>query len=195
MRTIILTLIFSIIAFQSQAQTDQVDRIYKHNGDVVEAYVLEITEYGINFVYPGEDVQYTLSKHAVEKIFFGQTQRVEIFTDKIDVSGKDGWKNVVILYERTDVAGLEKGGEIRGRTALINWHTIDTGDQKATEKLKKRAAAMGYPFVIILTEKIVVNGSSGTIYESEKVTERSHSRTSVEIAGNQVIKTGIAYGY
>lgn len=155
----------------------QVDQIFKHNGETVKGKVIRVEEYTITFVYDGEDAEYTIGKYAVEKIIYGKSGRVEEVTDKIDVSGKDGWEHVVILEDKSYIAGLKKGEEVRGKTALINFQTGNTGDKKAEKKLKMAAAKQGCPFILLTSDRTTVGANSNAL------------------GGSQAIKKGVAYKY
>ena len=49
-------------------------------------------------------------------------------SEKVVVNVKEDWEKVVILEEKSYIAGLKKGDEVRGKTGLINYHTGNTGD-------------------------------------------------------------------
>lgn len=165
------------VAFLGFAANAQVDKIYKHNGEVVEGKVIKLEEYTIIFKYDGEDAENTIGKYAIEKIVYGKTGRVEEVTEKIIVKGEDDWEKVVILEDKAYIAGLKKEGEVRGKTGLINYHTGNTGDKKAEKKLKMAAAAMGCPFILQTADKSTVGANSNGL------------------GGSQAIKKGIAYKY
>lgn len=166
-----------VVAFLGFAANAQVDKIYKHNGEVVEGKVIKLEEYTIIFKYDGEDAENTIGKYAIEKIVYGKTGRVEEVTEKIVVKGEDDWEKVVILEDKAYIAGLKKEGEVRGKTGLINYHTGNTGDKKAEKKLKMAAAAMGCPFILQTADKSTVGANSNGL------------------GGSQAIKKGIAYKY
>lgn len=155
----------------------QLDQIIKHNGEIVDGSVKRVEEYTVVFVYDGEDTEYTIGKYAVEKIKHGKSGRIEEVTDKIDVTGKDGWENVVILEDKSYIAGLKKEDEIRGKTGLINLQTGNTGDKKAEKKLKQAAAEKGCAFILLTSDKTTVG------------------RNSNALGGSQAIKKGVAYKY
>lgn len=165
------------VVFIGFAANAQVDKIYKHSGEVVNGKVVKLEEYTIVFKYDGEDAENTVSKYAVEKIVYGKTGRVEEVTEKIVVNGEADWEKVVILEDKAYIAGLKKGDEVRGKTGLINYHTGNTGDKKAEKKLKMAAAAMGCPFILQTADKATVGASSNSL------------------GGSQVIKKGIGYKY
>lgn len=155
----------------------QVDKIYKHNGETVDGKVVRLEEYTIVFKYDGEDAENTLSKYAIEKIVYGKSGRVEEVTEKITINGESDWEKVVILEEKSYIAGLKKGEEIRGKTGLINYHTGNTADKKAEKKLKMAAAALGCPFILQTADKATVGASSNAL------------------GGSQAIKKGVGYKY
>jgi len=112
-----------------------------------------------------------------ENIVYGKSGRVKNVSDKIEINGDYDWEKVVILEEKSYIAGLTKVSGIRGKTAFINFQTGNTGDKKALKKLKMEAAALGCPFIFITSEKSTVGSWSN------------------ELGGSQSIKTGIAYKY
>lgn len=169
-----LTLVAIFFAIVSSAQAD---KIYKHNGETVSGSVLRVEEYTIVFKYEGEDAENTLGKYAIEKIVYGKSGRVEEVTEKIVISNKNDWEKVVILEEKSYIAGLKKGDDVRGKTGLINYHTGNTGDKKAEKKLKMDAAEKGYPFILMIDDKATVGATSNGL------------------GGSQNIKKGIGYKY
>jgi sRNA-binding regulator protein Hfq len=169
-----LLLVVAMIGFAANAQ---VDKIYKHNGEVVDGKVIRLEEYTVVFKYDGEDAENTIGKYAIEKIVYGKSGRVEEVTEKIVINGEADWAKVVILEDKSYIAGLKKVDEVRGKTGLINYHTGNTGDKKAEKKLKMAAAAMGCPFIFQTADKATVGASSNSL------------------GGSQVIKKGIGYKY
>ncbi|WP_396177205.1 hypothetical protein [Flavobacterium sp.] len=174
MKKFILALILSVGFSQANAQ---VDVITKHSGEVVNGKVIRVEEYVVVFKYDGEDAENSIGKYAIEKVVYGKSGRVEEMTEKIVISGEADWEKVVILEEKSYIAGLKKGGEVRGKTGLINFQTGNTGDKKAQKKLKMDAAKLGCPFVLLTADKTTVGANSNAL------------------GGTQAIKTGVAYKY
>jgi len=174
MKKILLMVVFALGLNVANAQND---KIYKHSGETVEGKVIRLDEYTIVFKYDGEDAENTIGKYAVEKIIYGKTKRQEDVTEKIVINGEDDWEKVVILEDKSYIAGLKKAGEVRGKTGLINFQTGNTGDKKAAKKLKMDAAKLGCPFVLQVADKTTVGANSNAI------------------GGSQAIKTGVAYKY
>ena len=169
-----LLLVVAMIGFAANAQAD---KIYKHNGEVVDGKVVRLDEYTVIFKYDGEDAENTIGKYAIEKIVYGKTGRVEEVTEKIIVNGEDDWEKVVILEDKSYIAGLKKVGEVRGKTGLINFQTGNTGDKKAQKKLKMDAASQGCAFILLTSDKTTVGANSNAL------------------GGSQAIKTGVSYKY
>ncbi len=168
---ILLTVMVTVVA------SAQADKIYKHNGEVVSGHVLKVEEYTIVFKYEGEDAENTFGKYAIEKIVYGKSGRVEEVTEKIVIASKEDWEKVIILEEKSYIAGLKKGEDVRGKTGLINYHSGNTGDKKAEKKLKMDAAEKGYAFILMIDDKSTVGASSNGL------------------GGSQNIKKGIGYKY
>ena len=155
----------------------QSDVITKHNGEIVNGKVLRVEEYAVVFKYDGEDAENSIGKYAIEKIVYGKSGRVQEITEKIVVSGEADWDKVVILEDKSYIAGLKKGGEVRGKTGIINFQTGNTGDKKAEKKLKMAAAVLNCPFILMISDKTTVGANSN------------------QIGGTQAIKTGLGYKY
>lgn len=170
-------ILFLAVLFASALTSAQVDKIYKHSGETVQGKVLRVEEYTIVFVYDGEEAENTIGKYAIEKVVYGKSGRTEDVTEKIVVNGEDDWEKVVILEDKSYIAGLKKGEEVRGKTGLINYHTGNTGDKKAEKKLKMAAAKEGCPFILMTADKATVGASSNGL------------------GGSQAIKKGIGYKY
>lgn len=86
--------------FLSNAQVNaQVDKIYKHNGDIINGKVIKIGEFTISFSYENEETEYVVSKYAVEKIIF-KTGRTESISEKIIIEGESDWEKVVIIEDK-----------------------------------------------------------------------------------------------
>jgi hypothetical protein len=155
------------------------DVIYLHNGQEVKGKVYRVTEKTVVFSYENEDVEQAYGKWAVDKVVFGKSGRVQNVTARIEIHSEDDWEKVIIIDNTDEVTGLQRRGEVKGKTRQINYRTGEGSDRKALEKLKKDAAEKRCPFVYITTDKDIDRksddgGSFGQI---------------------QSIKKGVAYGY
>ena len=148
--TLLLVLIYgSLVSF---AQNN--DKMKKHSGQTLEVKVLKVNETTITYKFPGEDAEQTIGKYAVESITYGSSGRKEEITEKVIISGKDDWEKVVILTDATEVIGLKKGEEIKGKTSgMFSYNTAASADKKATRKIREEAAEFNAPFILIISDK------------------------------------------
>ena len=148
-----LPLLF-LMAFGALVTFAQNDKMKKHSGETLEVKVLKVNETTINFKYPGEDAEQTIGKFAIANITYGSSGRKEEITEKVIVSGKDDWEKVVILTNTSEVVGLKKGEEVKGKTSgMLSYNTAGSADKKATKKLKEDAAEAGAPFILLTSDK------------------------------------------
>jgi sRNA-binding regulator protein Hfq len=169
--------VFAFLLFSFMVSFAQSDVITKHSGETIKGKVVKVDEFVITYKYEGEDAENSVSKYAIEKIVYGKSGRIEKVTEKISVSTEDDWEKVVVFEDKSYIAGLTRVDEIKGKTAMINFQTGNTGDRKADKKLKMAAAALGCPFIFMTSDKTTVGSSSN------------------QIGGSQAIKKGIAYKY
>src|SRR5918911_427802 len=121
-------LLFILSLFISSTAFSQTDKIFMHNGKAIEGNVVRVAEFTIVFKYAGEDAEQTVGKYAVEKIVYGKSGRAENVSEKIVVNSKDDWEKVVMLEDKSQVAGLNKVEEVKGKTAFINYRTAAGSD-------------------------------------------------------------------
>ncbi|MCW3160215.1 hypothetical protein [Chryseobacterium oryctis] len=95
----LVALAMSMLAF------GQVDKIYKHNGEIVEGYVKRVDEFTVEYTYQGEETINTLSKYAVNKIFYGKSTRIEDISEKIEITDDKDWRKVIILEDKKTCCG------------------------------------------------------------------------------------------
>src|SRR5271154_6745604 len=146
MKKISLFIAASLMALFIFAQTGSTtnDKMLKHTGETLEVKVIKVGETTISFKYPGEDAEQTIGKFAVSTITYGTSGRVEKVSDKIVISGKDDWEKVQILTDRSEVLGLKKGEEVKGKTnGMFSYNTAASADKKATKRIKEAAAELG----------------------------------------------------
>ncbi len=156
MKKISLLIAASFMALFIFAQTGSTgnDKMLKHTGETLEVKVIKVGETTISYKYPGEDAEQTIGKFAVSTITYGTSGRVEKVSDKIVISGKDDWEKVQILTDRSEVLGLKKGDEVKGKTnGIFSYNTAASADKKATKRIKEAAAELGAPFVLMTSDK------------------------------------------
>lgn len=146
------------------------DKIALHNGKTIDGKVSRVSEFVINYTFVNETAEQTISKYAVEKITYGSSGRVEDVSKKIDISGEEGWRNVVILEDKSQITGLDKVDNIKGKSAFFNMRSANGTDTKATMDLKKKSAKIGCEFVFITADK---DSRFGTGLGSNQTTKRA----------------------
>ena len=152
MKKIITVLVLTLSALFSFAQT--ADKMKKHSGETLDVKVIKVNEETISYKYPGEDAEQTIGKCAVASITYGSSGRKEEITEKIEISDKGDWEKVQIITTISQVVGLKKGEEVKGKTAgLISYNTAGSADKKATKRLKEAAAELGAPFILLTSDK------------------------------------------
>jgi sRNA-binding regulator protein Hfq len=173
-KAILPILFFCIALIVSKSSFSQFDKIYLHNGKVNEGSVIRVDGFIVAYKFKGEDAEQISSKYAVKKIVY-KSGREEDISEKVIVNGKDDWEKVVILENVSQISGLTKGGEIKGKTSMINYRSNSGSEKIAMRRLKEEAAEQGCPFVLIT---------------SDRGTTRSFG-----FGGSQDQKRGIAYKY
>ena len=147
MRKILVVIILTISFGIAKAQ----DKIVKLNGETIICKVSEITDDNIKFKYDGEDFLNNISQNVVQEIRFN-SGRLQKFSERIVVNGKDDWEKVQITTLESDIDGLVRGEEMMAK-ASSGWSTTGQGktQKKAMKKLKKLAATKGYHMVLLIT--------------------------------------------
>lgn len=145
-KTFLLTLCCSLV---NSAYSQ--DKLHTHKGDTLDAYIKEVSENSIKFIYPNEESINIVSKNLIEKIIY-KNGRQENITKKIIIKSEKDWNNVILTSLESDVMGLSRGEEIMAK-ASSGWSTTNEGKMQklAIEKLKKEAAKKGYHVVLLLT--------------------------------------------
>lgn len=151
------------------------DKIHLHGGNVIDGKVIRMDDFKVIFKYEGEDAEQILSKKTVEKIVY-TSGRTEDVSEKIVINGKEDWEKVEILLDKSEIVGLKKVGDVSGKTSgYFSGYVSGAGaDKRANKKLLEAAAAMGCPFVYMVSD----NANSGAFSY-----------------GKQALKKGIAYTY
>lgn len=152
MKKLFCALFISLLTLGAFSQA--ADKLLKHSGEVLDVKVIKVGETTITYKYPGEDAEQTIGKFAVASITYGTSGRKEDISEKIVISGKDDWEKVEILTDKSQVIGLKKGEEVRGKTSgFISYNTAGSADKKATKRIKEAAAELGAPFVLMTSDK------------------------------------------
>ena len=170
---------FSLL-FISYLSFGQNDKLFLHNGKKLEVTIVRNEQYTIIYKYANEDAEQIVSRTAVNKIIYGKSDREEEISKKVIISSESDWEKVQIFYDKAQTSGLTEGLEVKGKTAFINYNTGAGADRKAEERIKKAASALGFPFVLIT---------------SEKESNYSGANGSMGLGSKQSLKKGIAFKY
>jgi len=151
MKKLTLILVAALSVLFTNAQN--ADKLVKHSSENLDVKVVKVGEITIIYKYPGEDAEQTIGKFAVASITYGSGRSEEI-SEKIVIDGKDDWEKVQILTDKSQVVGLKKGEEVRGKTAgIVSYRSAGNADKKAGERIKKDAAEQNAPFVLMTSDK------------------------------------------
>ena len=140
----------------------QIDKIYKHSGEVIEGKVNRLTEFTVEFAYDGEDAIQSLSRYAVNKIYYGKSTRIEDISEKIEINDDDDWDRVLILEDKSLVSGLKKKDDLKAKTGWVNFRSGNGKDERAEKVLKQQAAEERCPFILLLSDKTVGKSAKKT---------------------------------
>lgn len=171
MQQIKYTTVLLLLLLLQQVSYANSDTLILHNGDKIIGEVISLNHYTIGFQYKNEKAIQQLSKFAIESIHFA-SGRTQAMTDKISIQGEDDWEKVIILEDKEQRTGLNRVSDISAHTNFLNLHTANSGNNKVLEKLKREAAKLKCPFLLINFERATVyNGlikSWGAIQEIRK---------------------------
>ena len=146
-------LLSTVLFLGALSQINAQDKLKKHSGELLDVKIIRVNEFTINYKYPGEDAEQTIGKLAVADITYS-SGRKEVISDKVVVTGKDDWEKVQIISDKSQVIGLKKGEEVKGKTAgLISYNTAGSADKKATKRIKEAAAETFAPFILMTSDK------------------------------------------
>lgn len=87
---------------------DKQIKFYKHSGEIIEGQIKRVGEFTVEYTYDGEDAIQSLIKYSVNKVFYGKSTRIEDVSDKIEITDDKDWGKVIILEDKSLVAGLKK---------------------------------------------------------------------------------------
>ena len=162
---------FLLLLFIQQVCFANSDTLLLHSGEKIIGEVISINHYTVSFHYQKEKAEQQLSKFAIESLHFS-SGRKKAMTEKINIQGEDDWEKVIILEDKEQRTGLNRISDIGAHTNFLNLHTANSGNNKVLEKLKREAAKLKCPFLLINFERATVyNGlikSWGAIQEIRK---------------------------
>ena len=144
MKTLIIFL-FALVSSLSFANTHI---IIKQNGEKIEANYVATKDKVVYYTVPGSSVEQEISVYAVEKIVDKTSNQTLISNSKIDVSGKLGFKNVVVL-NANQAKGLKVAEEFTANIQKVKGQSQSTWVEWTENRIKREAAAKGYSYILI----------------------------------------------
>ena len=168
------TLFISIILVSSSIAFAQMDTIVSNN-DKVACQVKEITSDAVKYSFPGEDINSSMYKNAVQKIIF-KNGRIQTFSEatafKLIEKAAD-YENVTITQVESEVRGLFKLGDAsakaKGTTLISNQERVK---ERAYRKFKIQAAMQGGNSIYLTNQRS--NGNlEGGLYQMSTSAETS----------------------
>jgi hypothetical protein len=153
-----LLLFLTLIITSAVTCLAQTDKVYKHNGEVLEVQVKEISASIIKYSFPNETLLQSLGKYAVAKIVYS-SGREEKISDFIKFENSSDFEKCIILASKDEAVGLIDKGEVVGKTAAISYQTPGTANKASLNRIRKAAMELGAPFILI--EENTTSGARG----------------------------------
>lgn len=142
--TLALTLFTSLIFADSHI-------IVKQNGEKLEVNYVTTKNNTVFYSLTGSSIVNEISLFAIEKVIDKKTNNILIDNNKIDVTGKKGYKNVQFIAN-TQTNGLLQGTVLKTTIHKPKGQTKSDWIADASTRLKKQAAAQGFPFMVITNQ-------------------------------------------
>jgi hypothetical protein len=160
----------SVAARVGLAQDVKTDKIIKLNGETVEAKVTSVTDHDVSFVYPGEQAVNVISANQVKEVDFS-SGRVQKMSSRVEIHSEEDWGKVTVTTVQDEVKGLTpKGAVVSSAVPMTAFSSQANMDERATEKLKRKAAKLGAHVVLLTSDQ-------------------------TSVIGGKMVKKGVAYGY
>lgn len=130
----------------------QLDKIVMRGGDTLFVNIIRSTPDFVEFSYPNEDLINSEYKNGILQIIY-KSGRIEECSAKLqlaEINGKNDWEKVIITFLESDVQGLTRVEQITATSAWGGALATGRGNIDAQNKLKKKAAELGAPIVLIV---------------------------------------------
>jgi hypothetical protein len=142
--TLALTLFTSLIFADSHI-------IVKQNGEKLEVNYVTTKNNTVFYSLTGSSIINEISLFAIDKVIDKKTNNILIDNNKIDVTGKKGYKNVQLITN-TQTNGLHQGVALKTTIHKPKGQTKSDWIADASTRIKKQAAEQGFPFVVITNQ-------------------------------------------
>ena len=165
-------LVATLLTGVANAQSAAVDSVYTNEGTLT-VNVKEITETGIRYTYPNEDVVNTVFKNSVYWVKY-KSGRVETFTEAlalVPVTGGDDWEKVALSKLEWEIKGLYKLEDVNAKAkGTTEFSNVNKVKNRAFDKLRMEAAMLGGN-VVFLTDQATNGNLYGSRFQSARSTE------------------------
>ncbi|MBN8665184.1 MAG: hypothetical protein J0L83_11450 [Chitinophagales bacterium] len=153
MQYLISTVCIYILVLTSYMLSAQTEQIYLHNGTCMNVKVIrsDAYTYTVRLINKGS-VEAQLSKYAIHTIRY-DNGIVDTISKKVEIISEEDWQKVIMVEDKSALSGFTKAGDVFGHTAFLNLHTPTSANNKAVEKLKRAAARMAAPFVLLVFDR------------------------------------------
>ncbi|MBK0369722.1 hypothetical protein [Flavobacterium agrisoli] len=122
--------------------------IVKQNGEKIEANYVTTKNNTVYYSLPGSSTVNEISAYAVDKVIEKATNDVILNNSKVEVSGKNGYKNVQFLANE-QTAGLHQAVALKTVIHQPKGQSKADWIKQAELRLQKQAAEKGLPFLVI----------------------------------------------
>ena len=125
--------------------------IVKQNGEKIEVNYVTTKNNTVFYSLPGSSTVNEMSLFAINKVIDKKTNNILIDNQKVDVSGKTGYKKVQLITN-TQINGLHQGVALKTAVHKSKGQTKSDWIADASTRIKKQAAEQGFPFVVITNQ-------------------------------------------
>ena len=149
------------------------DQLFRVNGDVLKVIITSLSPTSIDFYYPGEEnISHQEQKSNLTKIIFANG-RVQQFTNQPvrgtlpEIKSADDWLLVEVTEDKSKVQGLKEVQNIKVTSFWGGALWSEKGVTDCIRSLKKKAAELGAPVVLIIDKKLGgTTTMTGTAYKT-----------------------------
>lgn len=132
------------------------DQIYKLNGEILYVKIVKILPASIDYYPAGEE---TILKQELKSNLFKivySNGLVELFTktEYPKINSPDDWQLVIVTEDKTAVSGLTEVRRLKASSMWGGTGATNMGLNNCIRDLKKKAAKLGCPVVLLIDKKM-----------------------------------------
>jgi hypothetical protein len=135
-------------------QVNAPDQIFKLNGEILNVRVIKILPATIDYYLSGEDsvMNQELKSNLLKIIYANGREEIFANTGYPKINGVDDWQLVKVTEDKVDIAGLNEVRKLKVSSFWGGTAGTNMGLNNCMRDLKKEAAKLGCP-VVLLTDK------------------------------------------